>query len=108
MKFKIALLLKLYYYSIVYEDYPWKPISNYGLYIVEDDGEVDSDFPSLDNRENIGKFGFHCLGLVEHSDAEKSVTSSNPDIGKPFEAATKKKLIGREFFIISFSTTGLF
>lgn len=62
---------------------------------------MDSDFPSLDNRENIGKFGFHCLGLVEHSNAEKSVSSSNSDtltFGKSFEEATNKKLKGMAGF----------
>ncbi|XP_034949832.1 target of rapamycin complex 2 subunit MAPKAP1 [Chelonus insularis] len=40
-------------------------ISKYGLYITEDDGEVDLDFPCLDPREVIAKFEFSALGLVE-------------------------------------------
>lgn len=40
-------------------------ISKYGLYIGEDDGEVDWDLPSLDNREKITKFEFPTLCLVE-------------------------------------------
>lgn len=43
-----------------------KPVQYYALYITEDDGEVDSDFPSLDPREPCSKFGFKYLGLVEH------------------------------------------
>ncbi|KAK6194655.1 hypothetical protein SNE40_000252 [Patella caerulea] len=41
----------------------------YSLHIAEDDGEVDSDFPSLDNREPMSKFGFGKLALVERSPA---------------------------------------
>ncbi|KAJ8961031.1 hypothetical protein NQ314_006013 [Rhamnusium bicolor] len=51
-----------------------KPVTNYGLYICEEDGEVDRDFPCLDPRECVAKFGFTCLGLVEHKDNFKSVT----------------------------------
>jgi hypothetical protein len=35
------------------------------LYIAEDDGDVDCDFPCLDPRETVGKFGFNYLALVE-------------------------------------------
>jgi len=31
---------------------------------MEDDGEVDSDFPPLESREPVSKFGFDQLGLV--------------------------------------------
>jgi len=40
-------------------------IEAYALHIAEDDGEVDMDFPALDNREPISKFGFSKLALVE-------------------------------------------
>lgn len=33
-------------------------ITKYGLYLTEDDGEVDWDFPCLDPREIISKFEF--------------------------------------------------
>ena len=46
--------------------------------IAEEDGEVDTDFPALDNREAISKFGFNTLALVpldmpddEHSEEAK-------------------------------------
>ncbi|XP_077869840.1 target of rapamycin complex 2 subunit MAPKAP1-like, partial [Saccoglossus kowalevskii] len=42
-----------------------KDVDRYSLHIAEDDGEVDSDFPALDNREVISKFGFHTLAFVE-------------------------------------------
>lgn len=45
-------------------------VEAYTLNMVEDDGEVDLDFPPLDNREPISKFGFTKLALVE-----KPVTS---------------------------------
>lgn len=40
-------------------------IDMYCLHIAEDDGEVDTDFPSLDSREPVSKFGFTKLALVE-------------------------------------------
>lgn len=40
-------------------------ISKYGLYLTEDNGEVDTGFPCLDPSENIGKFDFSVLGLLE-------------------------------------------
>lgn len=40
-------------------------IDLYCLHIAEDDGEVDTDFPSLDNKEPVLKFGFTKLALVE-------------------------------------------
>lgn len=40
-------------------------IERYCLHIAEDDGEVDMDFPSLDPKEPVSKFGFSKLALVE-------------------------------------------
>ena len=37
----------------------------YCLHIAEDNGEVDTDFPSLDSKEPVSKFGFTKLALVE-------------------------------------------
>lgn len=42
----------------------------YTLHIAEDDGEVDWDFPCLDNKESVTKFTFNFLALVE-SDPKK-------------------------------------
>lgn len=64
------ILLKI---STNHSDYAFKPVTHYGLYITEEDGEVDRDLPCLDAKESVAKFGFPCLGLVEHKDA-KSVT----------------------------------
>ena len=40
-------------------------VDAYALHIAEDDGQVDVDFPALDNREPISKFGFAKLALVQ-------------------------------------------
>uniref|UniRef100_A0A1B6BX00 Target of rapamycin complex 2 subunit MAPKAP1 n=2 Tax=Clastoptera arizonana TaxID=38151 RepID=A0A1B6BX00_9HEMI len=40
-------------------------VDYYRLHIAEDDGEVDRDFPCLDTRETVAKFGFGVLALVE-------------------------------------------
>ncbi|XP_071482697.1 target of rapamycin complex 2 subunit MAPKAP1-like, partial [Diadema antillarum] len=40
-------------------------VENYCLMIAEEDGEVDMDFPALDSKEAISKFGFNTLALVE-------------------------------------------
>ncbi|KAE8742580.1 hypothetical protein FOCC_FOCC011874 [Frankliniella occidentalis] len=40
-------------------------VESYALHIAEDDGEIDWDFPCLDPRETVGKFGFKFLALVE-------------------------------------------
>ncbi|KAJ3664755.1 hypothetical protein Zmor_000301 [Zophobas morio] len=80
--------------STMYEDYHWKPVTTYGLYITEEDGEVDRDLPCLDARENISKFGFHCLGLVEHTDPTKYVSFDTSEsviiMRSPFNTSDKK------------------
>ena len=45
----------------------------YGLFIAEDDGEVDWDFSCLDPKETVGKFGLAYLAMVDLGD--KSVPS---------------------------------
>lgn len=71
--------------STVHGDIPLQPVTNYGLYITEEDGEVDRDFPCLDPREVVAKFGFTCLGLVEHKNS-KNVYFDNPHISKQSES----------------------
>lgn len=60
-------------------EFPLQPVPNYGLYITEEDGEVDKDFPCLDPKEVVAKFGFTCLGLVEHKNT-KSVCFDNSQV----------------------------
>nr|CAD7587323.1 unnamed protein product [Timema genevievae] len=55
-------------------------VDHYGLHIVEDDGEVDWDFPCLEPRETVGKFGFGFLALVERTkkrDRQQSVNNQS-------------------------------
>lgn len=54
------ILLK---FSTTHSDFTLKSVTDYGLYITEEDGEVDSDFPNLDPKESVAKFGFTCLGV---------------------------------------------
>ncbi|KAG8199423.1 hypothetical protein JTE90_000291 [Oedothorax gibbosus] len=48
-------------------------VSNYCLKIVEETGEVDEDFPSLDANEFVGKFGFPFLALIEKQSKNTSL-----------------------------------
>ncbi|XP_063226054.1 stress-activated map kinase-interacting protein 1 isoform X2 [Bacillus rossius redtenbacheri] len=52
-------------------------VERYGLYIAEDDGEVDWDFPCLEPRETVAKFGFGFLALVERT--EKMLQNEKSD-----------------------------
>ncbi|KAI4459959.1 target of rapamycin complex 2 subunit mapkap1 [Holotrichia oblita] len=58
--------------STVHGDIPLKPVTHYGLYLTEDDGEVDRDFPCLDSKECVAKFSFTYLSLVEHKNGRVS------------------------------------
>ncbi len=51
-------------------------VETYSLHIAEDDGEVDTDFPALDRREPISKFGFAKLALVESDEPVEVATKS--------------------------------
>jgi len=51
-------------------------VDAYSLHIMEDDAEIDSDFPPLESREPVSKFGFDQLGLVvNHSSVQPAATS---------------------------------
>lgn len=78
--------------STVHGDFPLQPVTNYGLYITEEDGEVDRDFPCLDAREVVAKFGFTCLGLVEHKTTKNVSFESSHLIShsEPIEEPTNK------------------
>ncbi|KAL7287888.1 hypothetical protein TKK_0017951 [Trichogramma kaykai] len=60
-------------------------ISKYGLYITEDDGEIDWDFPCLDPTEVISKFEFSTLGLVEMKPSDKARHKTTKVINQPLE-----------------------
>lgn len=53
--------------SVEYPDVELVSIRNYGLYITEEDGEVDADFPPLDLNEPCSKFCFSHLALVKRN-----------------------------------------
>lgn len=57
------------------------------MYIAEDDGEVDWDFPSFEVSEFIAKFGFSYLALIEKetptSKKKTEVTFDSPTVLKP-------------------------
>lgn len=58
--------LTLYKCSIQHPNQKFKEgAENYSIHIAEDDGEIDCDFPCLDPRETVGKFGFKFLALQE-------------------------------------------
>lgn len=44
---------------------------NWGLRIVEDDGEVDEDFPALDRESKISKFSYGQFGVVKASESQR-------------------------------------
>jgi len=43
---------------------------------MEDDGEIDSDFPPLESREPVSKFGFDQLGLVVNHSSSRLAAAS--------------------------------
>lgn len=61
--------LILYKCSIEYTDVQLNSVESYGLYITEENGEID-DFPPLDLREPCAKFRFSHLALVECKQTE--------------------------------------
>ncbi|KAJ7365121.1 Target of rapamycin complex 2 subunit mapkap1 [Desmophyllum pertusum] len=56
-------------------------VKSFCLQIAEDDGEVDTDFPALDNKEAITKFGFTCLALVQKDASPAKPTPPKPSSG---------------------------
>lgn len=64
---KIQEFIGLICYKIILAnpDLQLLSVRNYGLYITEEDGEIDMDFPPLEPREPCSKFCFSHLALVE-------------------------------------------
>lgn len=81
-------------FSTNHGDFPLEPVSTYGLYFTEDDGEVDRDFPCLDSRECVAKFGFTCLGLVEHKNV-KNVSFESTELFVRRERPEEKEDSGK-------------
>lgn len=60
-------------------------MDNYSLFIAEDDGSPDADFPCLEPKEVVAKFGFTSLALVRSS----KPANNNPGLNN--EATSKKE-----------------
>lgn len=75
-----------------------KPDVNcYCLRIAEENGDVDPDFPSLNPKEPVSKFGFPVLALVEKEDDELSlvVTVYVPNLNHDLLILTAISIFGR-------------
>lgn len=74
--------LIMYKYTSEGREPPLKhDVKSYCLQIAEDDGEVDTDFPALDNKESITKFGFTYLALVQKDASPAKPTPPKPSSG---------------------------
>ena len=56
--------------SIANPEFTLKSVKHYALYMTEDDGEVEMDFPALDVREPCSKFIFTHLALIERRNSD--------------------------------------
>ncbi|XP_044166699.1 target of rapamycin complex 2 subunit MAPKAP1-like isoform X4 [Acropora muricata] len=74
--------LIMYKYTSEGRDPPLKnDVKSYCLQIAEDDGEVDTDFPALDNKEQITRFCFTCLALVQNDTSPVKPVPPKPSSG---------------------------
>lgn len=55
-------------------------VEAYALHMAEDDGDVDMEFPALDPREPMSKFGFAKLALVSKPQAVRKEPHTTPAI----------------------------
>lgn len=62
--------------SLAFPNVCLKSVKNYGLFMTEEDGEIDLDFPSLDLREPCSKFCFTHLAIAERKVSELQTQSS--------------------------------
>ncbi|XP_058056788.1 stress-activated map kinase-interacting protein 1 [Anopheles bellator] len=51
--------------TVTHPEIPLRSVRHYGLFMTEEDGEVDMDFPPLDANEPCAKFRFTHLALAE-------------------------------------------
>lgn len=72
--------------SLDHPDVPLRSVRNYGLYITEEDGEVDDDFPPLDINEPCSKFCFSHLALVERTTLDVRSVAHTMSIASESEA----------------------
>lgn len=75
-----------YLCSIAYPDTVLLTVKNYGLYIAEGDGEIDTDFPPLDAREPCSKFCFSYLALIERRNSDIKMDARAMSLTSELEA----------------------
>lgn len=76
-----------YKISVAYPDVQLLSERSYGLYITEEDGEIDMDFPPLDLREPCSKFCFSHLALVERKASDVRAGSGGDSRAMSFTSA---------------------
>ncbi|XP_023297430.2 stress-activated map kinase-interacting protein 1 isoform X1 [Lucilia cuprina] len=77
--------LVCYKATVEFPDLPLKSIRHYGLYMTEDNDDLE-DFPPLDHREPCSKFGFSHLTL-----AERRPMGIERDYGQPTKSMTSEE-----------------
>lgn len=65
-------------------------VENYALFIAEDDGSPDADFPCLEPKEVVGKFGFTSLALVRAANPSKE-TKKETETAKAIDPPSAEK-----------------
>uniref|UniRef100_A0A1A9WMX0 Uncharacterized protein n=1 Tax=Glossina brevipalpis TaxID=37001 RepID=A0A1A9WMX0_9MUSC len=73
-----------------YPDLPLKSVRHYGLYMTEDNDDLE-DFPPLDNREPCAKFGFSHLTLAERRSQISSTRPDHDQISVPTKSMTSEE-----------------
>lgn len=61
--------------SLAHPDVSLRSIKHYGLFMSEEDGEIDLDFPALDVREPCSKFCFTHLAIAERRPSDVQIRS---------------------------------
>uniref|UniRef100_A0A1Q3F155 Putative stress-activated map kinase-interacting protein 1 n=1 Tax=Culex tarsalis TaxID=7177 RepID=A0A1Q3F155_CULTA len=59
--------------SLAHPDVSLRSVKHYGLFMSEEDGEIDLDFPALDVREPCSKFCFTHLALAERRPSDVQI-----------------------------------
>ncbi|XP_058447142.1 stress-activated map kinase-interacting protein 1 [Malaya genurostris] len=75
-KIQDVIGLICYKCSIAYPGISLRSVRHYGLFMTEEDGEIDLDFPPLDVREPCSKFCFTHLAIAERKPSELQTQSS--------------------------------
>lgn len=80
--------LVCYKATLEFPDLPLKSIRHYGLYMTEDNDDLE-DFPPLDHREPCSKFGFSHLTLAERRPMATEIRLDNG--GAPTKSMTSEE-----------------